>query len=47
MELALAHREDIAAEAKRLGYTYCALDLLGYRTGSMNLTLPGTKAAGR
>lgn len=43
MEKALAHREAIAAEAKRLGYTYCALDLLGYRTGSMNLTLPAAQ----
>ncbi len=47
MKLALAHREDIAAEAKRLGYTYCALDLLGYRTGSMNLTLPSRVSSER
>jgi PP-loop superfamily ATP-utilizing enzyme len=26
----------VAAELKKLGYTYVALDLEGYRTGSLN-----------
>ncbi|MDR2421893.1 MAG: ATP-dependent sacrificial sulfur transferase LarE [Deltaproteobacteria bacterium] len=29
---------------KNLGFTYVAVDLLGYRTGSMNATLPGESA---
>jgi len=32
-------REDIYAEFRRIGFAYVALDLLGYRTGSMNETL--------
>ncbi len=32
-------REKIYAALKELGFTYIALDLLGYRTGSMNETL--------
>jgi uncharacterized protein len=31
----------IAARFKELGYTYVALDLAGYRSGSMNANLPG------
>ena len=31
-----ALRERIYGEFKRIGFTYAALDLLGYRTGSMN-----------
>ena len=31
-----AVREQIVATGKRLGFTYVALDLLGYRTGAMN-----------
>jgi len=33
-------REKIYAALKELGFTYIALDILGYRTGSMNETLP-------
>jgi len=32
-------REKIYAAFKKIGFTYVALDLLGYRTGSMNETL--------
>ena len=35
-----ANREKIYAVFKEIGFTYVALDLLGYRTGSMNETLP-------
>ena len=31
---------EIAAAFKDLGFAYVTLDLLGYRTGSMNETLP-------
>jgi uncharacterized protein len=34
-----ALRERIYAEFKRIGFIYTALDLLGYRTGSMNETM--------
>jgi uncharacterized protein len=34
-----AERERIHAAFKKLGFSYVALDLLGYRTGSMNETL--------
>ncbi|MDR1894550.1 MAG: ATP-dependent sacrificial sulfur transferase LarE [Spirochaetales bacterium] len=33
-------RESVHQKLKEMGYTYIALDLLGYRTGSMNETLP-------
>ena len=33
-------REKIHAAFKGIGFTYVSLDLLGYRTGSMNETLP-------
>ena len=36
---AVAQRERIHAELKRFGFAYVALDLLGYRTGSMNEVL--------
>jgi uncharacterized protein len=32
-------RERIYARFREIGFTYTALDLLGYRTGSMNETL--------
>ena len=32
----LEYRDEIAAELMRTGFTYIALDLHGYRTGSMN-----------
>ena len=35
----LAQREQITSVLRRLGYLYVALDLVGYRTGSMNATL--------
>lgn len=35
----LEHHEEIAAALGALGFTYTALDLLGYRTGSTNETL--------
>jgi uncharacterized protein len=37
--LAPENREKIHAALKEAGFTYVALDLLGYRTGSMNETL--------
>lgn len=40
--LVMHNRERLAAEFKNLGFGYVALDLQGYRTGSMNET-PGTK----
>lgn len=33
-------RKDIYQQFKAFGFTYVTLDLLGYRTGSMNETLP-------
>ena len=38
-----ARAEEIAAALKSFGFTYVALDLQGYRTGSLNETLPATK----
>lgn len=39
-------RLKVAAELKKIGFAYVTLDLLGYRTGSMNETLASdTKAA--
>jgi uncharacterized protein len=42
LDLVLANREEIVKQLKALGYQYIALDLEGYRTGSMNevLNLP-------
>jgi uncharacterized protein len=37
--LSLEKREKIHAALKEMGFTYIALDLLGYRTGSMNFTI--------
>jgi uncharacterized protein len=36
----LALRAEIAAHLKTIGYTHVALDLAGYRTGSLNEALP-------
>lgn len=36
----LAAREAIVEDIKAAGFSYVALDLLGYRTGAMNETLP-------
>ncbi len=37
--LIMQNRERVAAEFKKYGFAYTALDLQGYRTGSMNETL--------
>lgn len=37
--IVLTHRETLVAELKALGYTFVALDLAGFRSGSMNETL--------
>ncbi len=37
--LLLAHHAEIAAELKRIGFSYVSMDLEGYRTGSMNETV--------
>ena len=34
----LAHREEITAKIKAVGFTYVTLDLNGYKTGSLNET---------
>ncbi|HET6429812.1 MAG TPA: TIGR00268 family protein, partial [Phycisphaerae bacterium] len=39
IESAAAARERIVGPLKELGYTYVALDLQGFRSGSMNETL--------
>lgn len=39
MEQAFELREKIACEFKKNGFTYVALDLMGFRSGSMNETL--------
>ncbi|MDR2131883.1 MAG: ATP-dependent sacrificial sulfur transferase LarE [Clostridiales Family XIII bacterium] len=44
--LANETREKLYARFKEIGFSYTALDLLGYRTGSMNETLPGRRAGG-
>ena len=36
IELAFAHRQDIAANLKRIGYLWVSLDLSGLRSGSLN-----------
>ena len=38
-----AHAAEIAAAFKGLGFAYVTLDLLGYRTGSMNEVLQGNR----
>ncbi len=42
-EKLLAVRETVCARLKSFGFTYVTLDLQGYRTGSMNETLKGSK----
>lgn len=46
MEKAFEEREDIAAELKGAGFLYVALDLAGYKSGSLNAVLgkPGKKS---
>jgi len=43
---ALEQREAIVAAVARCGWTYVTLDLEGLRSGSLNATLPDTRAAG-
>ena len=45
LQQVLDHRLEIAEKLKGYGFTYVTLDLLGYRTGSMNETLPPEKKA--
>ncbi len=46
LERAFAEREKIAAELKDAGFLYVTLDLVGYKSGSLNAALkqPGKKA---
>ena len=37
------NREKIYAEFKSYGFTYVTMDLMGYRTGSMNESLTGAE----
>ena len=46
MELAFAHRKEIASELKKIGYLWVSLDLSGLRSGSLNDQL-GTAIAVR
>ncbi len=41
MQQLLSLRETIVRDLQLLGFTYVAMDLLGYRTGAMNETLQG------
>lgn len=41
----LAHRDELVAALKALGYTYVTLDLTGFRSGSMNEGLPDYQKA--
>lgn len=41
----LEKREQIFATFKNIGFAYVSLDLQGYRTGSMNETLPATECS--
>ena len=43
LQKVLDHRLEIADKLKEYGFAYVTLDLLGYRTGSMNETLPPEK----
>jgi uncharacterized protein len=39
LRLVLENASEVIKKLRELGYTYVALDLMGYRTGSMNETL--------
>jgi PP-loop superfamily ATP-utilizing enzyme len=39
MELALAHRREIVAQLKKIGYLWVSLDLNGLQSGSLNAQL--------
>ncbi|USG68503.1 ATP-dependent sacrificial sulfur transferase LarE [Brevibacillus ruminantium] len=41
MPLVLQHHQDIVEKLRSFGYTYVTLDLLGYKSGSMNQVLVG------
>jgi len=41
-EIVLAQREKIVERLKAIGYTFVALDLVGYRMGSLNQLLKVT-----
>jgi uncharacterized protein len=45
METAFAHRQDIVANLKRIGYLWVSLDLAGLRSGSLNDQLKFTQAS--
>jgi len=45
MPTVLAHRDAVAAHLKKLGFRYVTLDLMGYRSGSMNEALKGHSSA--
>ena len=47
MERAFAERDDIAAELLDAGFLYVALDLAGYRSGSLNAALKKSGKKGR
>ena len=47
LERLLAHREELVASLKALGYTYVTLDLAGFRSGSMNEALSQQTNTGR
>lgn len=46
LERAFAQREPITAALTKAGFPYVTLDLQGYRTGSMNETLPAERVSG-
>ena len=43
-EKLLACREEIVREFKKFGFEYTAMELAGYRMGSMNGSIGGTDA---
>lgn len=43
MNIVMEHHDEIVKELKKFGFSYVALDLQGYRTGSLNETLPWKK----
>jgi len=47
MAIVLAHREAIVARFKEIGFQYIALDLQGFRSGSLNEALALARSAGK
>ena len=43
-EIVLSQREKIAGQLRQIGYTFVALDLAGYRMGSLNELIKANKA---